>query len=220
MKKLTAKQIIYLAVISGLLSGCMSGGNKLFWGLDEGKQEKSKSEAVQAASRPALDIPPELRGEVAVPKANAIARTSVLPERYKKIVAGKKVGLDARVYKQPAGQVFSSVIDAMTAMNLPVESVDSASGTITTDWVKTDVNNPNLLSGISFLGDGIMARRYRFVVRVLRQELAEESQPQTMTRLEVRTLGQVFQTKHWVNRSLKRNYANDLFSSVEERLSH
>ncbi|PIQ33405.1 MAG: hypothetical protein CO186_07800 [Zetaproteobacteria bacterium CG_4_9_14_3_um_filter_49_83] len=199
-----------------LISGCMSDSNKMFWKVGEG-DEKSKAEVVQAEVRQPLDVPPELRGEVAVPQADEIATTQEMPEKYREQVAGKAVALDAKVYEVATGKVFSTVIDAMTAENLPVQSVDSASGTITTDWVKIGANNPSLFNGISFLGDGVMATRYRFVVRVLRQSV-DGSQAEH-TRLEIRTLGQVFQTNHWVNKTLKRNYANNLFSAVEERLT-
>ncbi|MBL4760843.1 MAG: hypothetical protein JKY80_08360 [Mariprofundaceae bacterium] len=104
----------------------------------------------------------------------------------------------------------------MTALNLPVQSVDSASGTITTDWVRTDVNNPSVNSLFNaFGGGGPQAVRYRYIARVLR----ETSNKVTKTRLEVRTMAQAFNSGHWVNKKLTRKRANELFSRVEELLS-
>jgi len=193
----------------------------MFWSMDEGKNDTvSTQKTVQAKVRPALEIPPELRGKVEVPASDQIATVKKMPERYSKAVAGTRVALDAKVYKESAGRVFSAVVDAMTALNLPVASVDSPSGTITTDWVRTDANNANsnnFSKGMNIFGSKARAFRYRHVVRVLRLQ-SKDGQPSGMTRLEVRTLGQAFVGSHWVNKKFKRKYADDLFTRVEERL--
>jgi len=201
-------------VIAMLLTGCMSGDNQMLWGVDEGVGAGNAK--VSSDSRPALDVPPSLRGTVEVPDAESIAVEKAVPERYKKTVAGKNVALDARLYDTEIGLVFSSVVDAMTALNYPVQSVDSASGTVTTDWIRTDADNPSVNALFNaFGGGGPQAIRYRFVTRVLR----ESTDKAIKTRLEIRTMAQVFQSGHWVNKRLSRKRADDLFSRVEELLA-
>jgi len=217
MKPITHLPKVLSIVVAMLLTGCMSGGTKMLWSSDEGAgKSQTRAVQVQSESRPALDVPPSLRGEVEVPDAGAIAVQQALPERYKKSVAGKRVALDARLYDASVGTVFSAVIDSMTALSLPVQSVDSASGTITTDWVRTDSNNPSVNSLFNaFGGGGPQAIRYRYIARVLR----ETSNEVTKTRMEVRTMGQVFNAGHWVNKKLTRKRADELFSRVEELLA-
>jgi len=210
---------LLLTVVMLLLAGCAEKP-KLFWGVDEGKGDESTSasSAPQAASRPALIVPPELRRDQAsVPEAKDVAVEPSMPGRYHQEVAGKQVALDARVYPMPVAQLFSTVVDAMTALNLPVQSVDSPSGTITSDWVRTGANNANAVSATvgNMFGSGPSITRYRFVVRVLRQG-APGAQEQA--RLEVRTVSQAYINNHWVNRKLARDHAAELFSAVEERL--
>lgn len=203
-------------VVVMLLTGCMSGGTKMLWSSDEGAGKGSTRAQLKSESRPALDVPPSLRGEVAVPDAGAIAVQENVPERYKKVMKGKQVALDARLYDAPTGVVFSSVIDAMGALSLPVQSVDSASGTVTTDWIRTDSNNPSVNSLFNaFGGGGPQAIRYRYVTRVLR----ETSKDVVKTRLEIRTMGQVFNNGHWINKKLTRKRADELFSRIEEMLA-
>jgi len=60
-------------------------------------------------------------------------------------------------------------------------------------------------------GGGPTHTRYRYVVRVLRVS-------DHQTQLEIRTLGQQFINKHWVNTPLKINPTEELFSAVEERI--
>jgi len=199
-----------------LLAGCSSGGPKLFWGADEGTEKSATQAQVQSDVRPALDIPPSLRGEVEVPDAGAIAVQKAVPERYKKTLAGKQVALDARLYNASVAAVFSATVDGMAALNLPVQSVDSASGTITTDWVRTDANSPNVNSALSFFGGGAaLATRYRYMIRVLR----ETSDGVTKTRLEIHTMAQAFRNGHWTNKKLTRRRADELFSRIEEILA-
>lgn len=192
---------------------------------DKEKAAGSSQQKTQAKVRPALEVPPELRGTVEVPNAAAVAPTSVanakekaIPKRYEKLVAGKRVALDAKVFDASADKVFSAVVDALTALNAPVQSVDSASGTITTDWIRTDanvVNNSSLLKGM-FGSSGARAYRYRFVTRTLR---VKDGDAAGSTRLEIRTVGQSYINNHWVNRKFKRKYSDDVFKRVEERLT-
>lgn len=174
--------------------------------------------SASAPSRAPLDIPPSLRGDVEVPKPDQVATGArSMSADDKKAVAGKSVALDARVYDADAAHLFSSVIDAMTALNLPVQSVDSPSGTVTTDWIRKDSKSKNAnFGGFSVFGSGdtVLAQRWRFVVRVLRQKSDEG----VRTRLEIRTVGQEYMNKHWVDRQIKRKVSAELFSAVEERL--
>jgi len=98
----------------------------------------------------------------------------------------------------------------MTALNMPVQSVDSASGTITTDWIRRGANNPNFLTGLGLFGSGGIVTRHRFVVRIFPD--GEKA------RLEIRTLAQGFINNHWVNRPLKRKASEEMFVAVEEQL--
>ncbi|MBF0281360.1 MAG: hypothetical protein HQM07_02155 [Zetaproteobacteria bacterium] len=196
------------------------------WETEPAKQSvQSRAEESAAPSRPALDVPPELRGQVEVPMANEISTkpvstpASVIHSDDKNAVAGTAVSLDARVYDQSVAVVFSSVVDAMTALNLPVQSVDSPSGTITTDWIRDNANNPNAGIGAAMsglFGDGVRGTRYRFVVRVLR--LTTQA-GETKTQLEIRTIGQAFISSHWVNRPIKRKVSNEMFQATEEQLA-
>ncbi len=210
MKKLFLIPFVILPV---LLSACAD--TQLWWPVEENnsKQQPSSNVEAKAASRPPLDVPPELRGEVQVPNASAIG-TSEMPQATREMVSGAQVGLDSRAYKQDVGQVFSAVVDAMISMNLPVQSVDSASGTITTDWVRKNSNNSSLINtGMNLFGAGSNPTRYRFVVRVLRLQEGKA------TRLDVHSLGQIYTNNHWVNKPLKRKLSEEVFSAVEEQLT-
>lgn len=216
MKSINYFPKVLSIVVAMLLTGCMSGNTKMLWGSDEGAGKGSTHAQLKSESRPALDVPPSLRGEVEVPDAGAIGVQKNVPERYKKVTKGKQITLDARLYDASIGAVFSSVIDAMGALSLPVQSVDSASGTITTDWIRTDSNNASVNSLFNaFGGGGPQAIRYRYVTRVLR----ESSKDVVKTRLEIRTMGQVFNNGHWINKKLTRKRADELFSRIEEMLA-
>ena len=187
------------------------------WGDDEDKPDYARgtSGPSTAQSRGPLDVPPSLRGDVEVPTPDSVAsQNGELTAQTKKLFAGKAVALDAKLYATDAANVFSAVIDAMTALNMPVQSVDSPSGTVTTDWIRQSSASATSTFGGGMFGGGVQAVRYRFVVRVLRQATEEEVQ----TRLEIRTVGQAFMNKHWVNRPIKRKVSGELFSAVDERL--
>ncbi|RME84060.1 MAG: outer membrane protein assembly factor BamC, partial [Zetaproteobacteria bacterium] len=190
-------------LVTLVLAGC--GGGPLFWPVDDPGTTKPKATKTRPVpARAPLEVPPELRGELVPPMPDAIAKAAAaageLPSRYRKLVAGKAVRLNARAYPVDAAKLFSATVDAMTSLNLPVAAVDSPSGIITTDWVRNDANTTASFSANLF-GGGVRAYRYRYVVRVMRvPEKANESV------LEVRTLGQVYVNKHWVNRPLKRRW--------------
>jgi uncharacterized lipoprotein len=209
--------LIFVTALFGL-SACADRPMFMPWGDDADKPDYARgtSGPSTAQSRGPLDVPPSLRGDVEVPTPDSIAsQNGELTAQTKKLFAGKAVALDAKLYATDAANVFSAVIDAMTALNMPVQSVDSPSGTVTTDWIRQSSASAtsSFASGI-FGGDGVQAIRYRFVVRVLRQATEEKVQ----TRLEIRTVGQAFINKHWVNRHIKRKVNAELFSAVDERL--
>jgi len=204
-------------VALALLTGCSGGMPKLFWSGDEGVGKPASQTQIKSEVRPVLDVPPSLRGQISVPDAESVATQKTMSERYKKTIAGKAVALDVREYDVAVGSVFSAVVDAMTALNLPVQSVDSASGTVTTDWIRKDADSSSIMSTFNSLtGSGVQATRHRFVVRVLRNTADDGKQA---SHLEVRSMAQVFQNKHWTNKKLKRQFADELFSAVEERLA-
>ena len=174
----------------------------------------------KAASREPLEVPPELRAEIKLPDAEEVgsrADENILPKKYQDAVAGKAVALDARVYELVPAEVFSAVVDAMTSLNIPVESVDSPSGIVTSDWIRKGADNPSIMAaaGSLFGGGGNIYTRHRFIVRVYRAKM----EGKTMTKLEVRVLGQAFINKHWVNKPLKRKVSEELFVAVEEQLT-
>jgi len=194
---------------------------QLFWDVDEGKDQPAYAQgnsggARDAAARAPLDVPPELRADLEVPAADSVASAddSALPEKYRQAVAGKAVSLDARVYDVDAASLFSAVVDAMTALNIPVDSVDSPSGIVTSDWIRRGANSPNAFAGIFGGASGSDITKHRFVVRVFRLKM----DAQTKSKLEIRVLGQAFVNGHWVNRPFKANTSKELFSSVEEQL--
>jgi len=206
------KPLTLLILSSGwLLAACSSGMPQLFYPIEDAQKS---AEIATKNSRAPLEVPPELRGEATVPIPENIARETE-PERIRaKAVTGKAVSLDARIYEQRPGEVFSAVVDAMTSLNMPVDSVDSPSGVITTEWIRKDASTSTayMNSVMNMFGGGKASHvRHRFVVRILRMQ-------KKGTRLEIRTLGQAFINKHWVNKKFKIKLTNDLFSAVEEQL--
>ncbi|MDQ7012232.1 MAG: hypothetical protein Q9M29_10445, partial [Mariprofundaceae bacterium] len=201
MRQTTISLLLFLTL---LLSACGRDMPQLFWDTGAGKDEPAYARgapgAAGATSRPPLDVPPDLRGTVEVPMPEKIAGRPQAGDAVirNKPVAGKAVSLDARVYDQPVDVVFSAAVDAMTALNLPVASVDSPSGTVTTDWVRHDANTKNTsaldLGGL-FGQETVRAIRHRFIVRVLRLK----TEAGEKTQLQIRTLGQIFVNRHWVN---------------------
>ncbi len=217
------KHSLLILLISTLTLASCSNMPKLFWSENEGStQQPSGEQAAAAPSQQPLVVPPDLRGEVSVPMPDKVAsdqstQVQQAEKRDDANVAGTAVALDTRVYDQPVATVFSAVVDAMTSLNMPVQSVDSPSGTITTDWVRKDASNPSMFTPIMnmFGASGPLAERYRFVVRVLRLSTPAG----VKTQLEIRMLGQVFENRHWVNKQVKYKASNDLFSAVEGQLA-
>ncbi len=215
--------IMVMLISTSSLNACVglpSLGN-MFYPVESNKPDYARGEkhGATANSRAPLDVPPELRKDIEVPMPDAVATETAMggdriSAEEKKSIAGKAVSLDARVYTRNAARVFSAVVDAMTSLNMPVDSVDSPSGTITTSWIRFDSNNVNayLGSAMDVFGMGPVHTRHRFIVRVFRMKDGK-------TELQIRTLAQQFIGRHWVNKILKRKVANELFSAVEERIS-
>ncbi len=207
-----------------LLVSC-NGMPQLFWENNAdggGKLNHAKgASAADAEKRAPLDVPPELRAEMALPGQDKIATqtdSELLPESYREAVAGKSVSLDARVYQVEAGDVFSAVVDAMTSLNLPVQSVDSPSGIITSDWIRKGSNSGNIAGAVmsAFSSDATHApTKHRFIVRVFRATSGD----QPMSKLEIRVLGQQFTNGRWVNKPFKRKVSEELFAAVDEQLT-
>jgi uncharacterized lipoprotein len=210
-------------LFSTLLLASCAHMPQLFWSENSGSgsSQVDASGDATAPSRPPLIVPPDLRGQVSVPMPDKVASDESpamkdAQSKEKAEVAGTAVALDARVYDQDVATLFSAVVDAMTALNMPVQSVDSPSGTITTDWVRKDANSANVFSPVmSMFGAGPTYERYRFVVRVLRLNTPEG----VKSELEVRALGQSFENSHWVNKPIKEKVSNDLFSAVGDQLA-
>ncbi len=165
-----------------------------------------------ATSRVPLDVPPELRAEYELPEASDVATRAdeeLLPKEYQAAVAGRAISLDARVYHLRAEKVFSAVVDAMTSVNIPVQSVDSPSGIITSDWVRKGEHSQG------FFGATSTMTRHRFIVRIYRAKLDGSE----ITKLEVRTHGQAAPSSRWVNAPPSRKVSKELFSAIEEQLA-
>ena len=213
------RHISFLFIISTLVfvTGCASGMPQLFWETEGDKPDYARSSGITGASetRAPLNVPPELREELSVPQPDQVAVNAAsgnvkLSELEKKAIAGKAVSLDARNYEKTPAEVFSAVVDGMTSLNMPVESVDSASGTITTDWVR--ITSPTMTSALAgVFGGGVLATRYRLIVRVFRL-------PDGDTQLQIRSLGQQFANQKWTFKEMKRKVQNELFTATEERL--
>jgi uncharacterized lipoprotein len=213
---------LLILVLSSLILASCANPPQLFWPANEGSTPPSGEQAAAAPSQKPLVVPPDLRGQVSVPepdKVDSVQPAQVQQAEAKKAdagVAGTAVSLDTRVYNQSVATVFSAVVDAMTALNMPVQSVDSPSGTITTDWVRKDASTSVFTSVANMVGaGGPLAERYRFVVRVLRLTAPAG----VKTQLEIRMLGQVFENHHWVNKQVKYKASNDLFSAVADQLA-
>lgn len=208
--------LLTLLVTAILLASC--GDRAFVYWHDDDKPDYAKSGQAtgKAAKREPLDVPPELRAKLKLPESESIASNvdeKVLPKKYQEAVAGKGVSLNARMYSQTPAEVFSAVVDAMTSLNMPVDSVDSPSGIVTSDWIRRGVNSLNI--GALFGDNSNKVTRHRFIVRVYRAMMEEKQ----MTKLEIRVLGQALQSQRWVNRPIKREVTKELFVAVEEQLT-
>ena len=215
----TIRLFLTLLIASVFAAACSSSGDSIIpkdlimW-HDDDKPAYSKGSTSPgtAASREPLDVPPELRAKLELPGAERVASNvdeTVLPKKYQEAVAGKAIALDARMFKLTPAEVFSAVVDAMTSLNIPVESVDSPSGIVTSDWIRKGENSPGIFGGSSGL------TRHRFIVRVYRATLEDKQ----MTRLEVRVLGQSLINRRWVNKPIIRKVSEELFTAVDEQLT-
>jgi len=206
-----------------MLTACSGGMPKLFWSNTASNTPayaRGIHRTPAGKSRVPLDVPPELRQQLSVPMPNKVAVDAArgnakMSVEEKASIAGKAVSLDARVYNLPAATVFSSLLDAMTALNMPVQSVDSPSGTITTTWIRRDASTASIYAKSlmnMFGGSGIVASRHRFIARVFRL-------PKDKSELQIRTLGQVFMNRHWLNKQPAAKVANELFTSFSEQIA-
>ncbi|RMF23542.1 MAG: outer membrane protein assembly factor BamC [Deltaproteobacteria bacterium] len=208
---------IFLSMLL-MLAAC-NGMPKLFWDVDEGRNAPAYARGEggsQTASRPPLTVPPELRSEIELPEGEAVGTQAQGPvaEKYRRAVAGKAVRRDARLYenREPA-EVFSAVVEAMTQLNVPLDSVDSPSGIIVSDWIKRGKQSSVVLFGFSTS----KLVRYKYLVRVFR---ASSPKGGKGTQLVIRTIGQVFETgKGWVTKPIKQKPVTELFDAVGEQLA-
>ncbi len=202
-----------------LLAACSGGMPKLFWDVDEGKDQpaymRGANTAKGAPARPPLDVPPVLVDKIQLPHPEAIGASegAPLPARYRRYITGKAVRLDARFYPVAPAELFSATVDAMTALGLPVEAVDSASGVITTDWVRK-----GRISSVILFGSGSKLVRYRFLARIYRAHAKSGEQGAL---LELRTVGQVYDPSsgRWKRARIRRKPVRELFGAIEERLN-
>lgn len=200
-----------------LLSGCAS--QKFFYPNEEtggpAYAQGNSVDSVSGKSRAPLVVPPELQAELEVPMAGEIASRAdekVLSKDYQDAVAGKAIALDAKLYPVDAAKVFSAVVDAMTSLNIPVDSVDSPSGVITSDWIRRGATTSAMLD---MFGQSNIPTRHRFIVRVYRAKIEGREEA---TRLEIRVHGQAAVNRAWVNKPFKKNVAEQLFIGVDEQL--
>ncbi len=216
--KLPSTAISVFTIFASLfLAGCQSGMPQLFWSADDNTPDyaRSSSSHAQGDSRVPLDVPPELRKDIEMPMPDQVAVNAARGDQVTKAaVAGKAIALNQRSYPADPATVFSATVDAMTYLNMPVQSVDSPSGVITSDWIRPNSNSDNsYLSALTgMVGAGPVHVRYRFIVRVFRA-----GNDQSI--LEIRTLGQQFANSHWVNKQIKKKVSLELFSAVEEQLA-
>jgi len=202
-----SRLVWYLLLAGFMLTACAEKALSLF-GNDEPAYAQGSDASGRTSSPVSPDELPALRGKAGVPMPDQVAvkeQGMVID----KGSDGKTVSLDTRRYDAGAGLVFSSVIDAMTALNMAIQSVDSPAGTVTTEWVFQDANNDS----ITLTEGKTRPVRYRFTVRVQRLKASGKTQ------LEIRTLGQALIKQHWVNMPIKRKVSGELFSAVEEQLA-
>lgn len=197
-----------------LLASCSNMPSLIQWHDDrpDYAQSTPATSSGTASSRMPLDVPPELRAEYEMPGGSDVATKAdekLLPKEYQDSISGKAISLDARAYHVKAEKVFSAVVDAMTSMNVPVQSVDSPSGIITSDWIRKGEHSQG------FLGTESTLTRHRFIVRIYRAQLDGSE----ITKLEVRTHGQAAPGKRWVNAPPSRKVSEELFSAIEEQLT-
>jgi len=199
-------RVILIASVALMFSAC-SGMPQLFWDADgsQNPQQESGEEGNNKGTQ-TVAISPEVHADYEIPSAGKVAvRAGPMPEKYKNMLTGRAVTLDVRSFNAPPGTVFSSVVDAMLSLNIPVDVVDSPSGIITSDWVREGEDDPTFQPSI------IGFKRHAFVVRVV---------PATegTSNLEIHVIGQEYERNQWVDRPLKRKVSEELYSAVDELL--
>ncbi len=190
--------LIFLAGIA--LTACAMKMPTLWSDSDSSRGEKATS--VSGDRQNAL---PEGRAAASVPLPGLIATK---PPGLDKVFAGRMVAVDSRIYDASVDRVFSAVIDAMTALNIPVKHVDSPGGTISTDWVFQNADSTT----ITLEAGKRVTIRYRFYVRVLPVQ-------GTGIRLEIRTLAQQRIRDDWTPIRFKRKVSTELFDAVRDQLA-
>jgi hypothetical protein len=191
---------------------------KLFWDTDEDRYESdiasgSPPQSVPGTEPPTLsdDIAPELHANRQLPMAGDIGITASagrLPEKYRQLLVSQTSTLNTRTYGQPIAEIFSAAVDAMTSLNIPVESVDSPNGVVISDWIRKGENNLSMPSIKSYT-------RHRFIVYIYRTGKKSGN----ITGMEVHVLGQTFHNRHWINSPIKRKVSEELFTAVDEQLA-
>ncbi|NWF36620.1 outer membrane protein assembly factor BamC [Mariprofundus sp. KV] len=212
------KQYLLFIPVVLLLSSCE--GKQFFYPNDQQGPAYTLGngeDPVAGKPRAPLDVPPELQAELEVPMAGEIASRAdetVLSKDYQDAVAGKAIALDAKIYPVDAAKVFSAVVDAMTSLNIPVDSVDSPSGIITTDWIRRGDASASMFE---FFGSTSASTptRHRYIVRVYRAKIEGRDEA---TKLEVRVHGQMAINRSWVNKAMKQKVTDQLFVGVDEQL--
>jgi len=202
-----SRSVWYLLLAGFVLAAC-AGKTLNIFGDNEPAYVQGTDASGRTPSPASPDELPAVRGEAGVPMPDQVAvkeQGMVIG----KVFDSRTASLDTRKYDAGAGLVFSSVIDAMTALNMAIQSVDSPTGAITTEWVFQDANSES----ITLTEGKTRPERYRFTVRVRRLKASGKTQ------LEIRTLGQALIKQHWVNRPIKRKVSVELFGAVEEQLA-
>jgi len=203
-----SRSVLYLLLAGFVLTACAGKSLSLF-DNDEPAYTQGSNTSGRAPSPPASqDELPVMRGEAGVPMPAQVA-VKEQDTAIDKAFDSKTASLDTRKYDAGAGLVFSSVIDAMTALNMAIHSVDSPAGAITTEWILQDANS----SSITLTEGRARPLRYRFIVSV--QRLGASGR----TQLEICTLGQALIKRHWVNRPVRRKVSEELFLAVGEQLA-
>jgi len=149
-------------------------------------------------------LPPQ-RGAADVPLPGMVATR---PAGIDKAFAEKTVVVDSRIFDASADQVFSAVIDAMTALNIPVQRVDSPHGVISTEWIFLNADRTT----ITLQKGKRITIRYRLLVRIFRNPDNARSQ------VEIRTLAQQRNRDTWTRIRLRRKVSLELFDAVREQL--
>jgi|GEM_PF-2701019 len=219
-----------ILVLPLLLAGC-TGMPKLFWDIDEGKKSTPTASGAASTSgdstsgqsaRRSLEVPPELQGKVELPTDATASQESgdstpgtiatVQPAAQAPVKA-RVVNANSRDYSIGTEPLFAVAVDAISARKLPLQSVDGASGTITTDWAYSDSDSAIADSVLGLFGAASSKYRYRLVARIRALDGAQSA------RLTFNVLGQRLDSGRWVNRSLDNKLIDALFKSVEKNLN-